>query len=138
MGRLFKRLLGLGVLAGAAYAIWRAWNARVPQQQRDLHWETAPFPFPPAPRPAAQAPAVATEVREDAPPKAEKKGEKQRAPWVEPKADGTCPASHPIKAKVKSGIYHEPGGANYDRTKPDRCYLDAATAEADGLRRSKV
>ena len=136
MGRLFKRLLGLGVLAGVAYAIWRAWNARVPQQQSDLRWEAAPFPFPPAPRPATQAPPeVQPAVPKATPPKA---GQTQRAPWVEPKADGTCPASHPIKAKVKSGIYHEPGGANYDRTKPDRCYLDAATAEADGLRRSKV
>ena len=48
-----------------------------------------------------------------------------------------CPATHPVKAKIGSGIYHEPGGANYDRTQPDRCYLDAAAAEADGLRRSK-
>jgi hypothetical protein len=58
--------------------------------------------------------------------------------WVEPDADGECPATHPIKAKMTSGIYHLPGGANYTRTKADRCYADAAAAEADGLRPSKV
>jgi hypothetical protein len=29
-----------------------------------------------------------------------------------------------------------PGGANYERTKPDRCYRDEAAAEADGLRKA--
>ena len=27
-------------------------------------------------------------------------------------------------------------GLNYERTHPDRCYRDAAAAEADGLRKS--
>ncbi|HET9730765.1 MAG TPA: hypothetical protein VFR41_15145, partial [Acidimicrobiia bacterium] len=106
--------LGLGVVAGASYAIWRAWRARVPEPSRDIEWQTAPFPFPPVPRPASRP-----------------------RPWVEP-VDGACPASHQIKAKMSSGIYHEPGGANYERTQPDRCYLNASAAEADGLRRSKV
>lgn len=58
------------------------------------------------------------------------------SPWVEP--DGaTCPASHPLKAKLSSGIYHSPGGLNYDRTNPDRCYADTQAAEFDGLRASK-
>jgi micrococcal nuclease len=56
--------------------------------------------------------------------------------WVAP-VDGTCPDGYPIKAKVKSGIYHQPGGLAYDRTNPDRCYPDAAAAEADGLRAAK-
>ena len=56
--------------------------------------------------------------------------------WVEP-VDGACPDGYPIKAKVKSGIYHQPGGLAYDRTNPDRCYPDAASAEADGLRAAK-
>ena len=54
-----------------------------------------------------------------------------------PDADGSCPASHPVKAKLASGIYHEPGGGNYERTKADRCYLDRTAAEADGLRAAK-
>ena len=57
--------------------------------------------------------------------------------FVEPGADGACPATHPVKAKLASGIYHVPGGGNYERTKPDRCYVDAAAAEADGLRAAK-
>ena len=58
------------------------------------------------------------------------------APWVDP-ADGACPATHPVKAKLASKIFHLPGMANYDRTHPDRCYLGAAEAEADGLRPAK-
>jgi len=56
--------------------------------------------------------------------------------WVEP-VDGTCPEGYPVKAKVKSGIFHQPGGLAYERTNPDRCYPDAASAEADGLRAAK-
>jgi hypothetical protein len=58
------------------------------------------------------------------------------AAWVEPEA-GTCPVGHPVKAKVASKIFHEPGMLAYERTTPDRCYRDAATAEADGFRRAK-
>lgn len=63
-------------------------------------------------------------------------GEPPAAPtgWVLPAADGTCPPDHPIKAKIASGIYHVPGGIFYERTHPDRCYVDGAAAEADGLR----
>ena len=108
------RALGLGVLAGTAYAVWRAIDAnRTPT----VGWEPQPFPFPPQPR-AADRPTGAT------------------APWVEPD-DGVCPASHPVKAKLASGIYHRPGGQSYDRTRPDRCYRDGAAAEADGLRAAK-
>jgi hypothetical protein len=56
--------------------------------------------------------------------------------WVKP-VDGACPDGYPIKAKVKSGIYHQPGSVTYDRTKPDRCYPSVAAAEADGLRSPK-
>jgi hypothetical protein len=51
--------------------------------------------------------------------------------------DGRCPEGYPIKGKRSSGIYHQPGGLAYDRTKPDRCYATAADAEADGLRPAK-
>ncbi|HEV7524137.1 MAG TPA: hypothetical protein VGP92_04190 [Acidimicrobiia bacterium] len=125
MHRSVKRALGVGVLGGAAYAAWRAWNARLPDRPKGVEWSTAPFPFPPVPH----------ESRDPAPAPAAP----ERAPaWVEPDADGTCPPTHPVKAKLASGIYHVPGGANYARTKPDRCYLDAPAAEADGLRPSKV
>src|SRR5207249_4137747 len=45
--------------------------------------------------------------------------------WVEPIA-GECPPTHVVKGKLTSGIYHLPGMTAYARTKPDRCYLDAA------------
>lgn len=57
--------------------------------------------------------------------------------WVAPDFDGNCPDTHPVKVKQASGIYHVPGGLSYDRTTPDRCYRDAAAAEADGYRPSK-
>jgi hypothetical protein len=56
--------------------------------------------------------------------------------WVEPVA-GTCPEGYPVKAKMTSGIYHLKGGLSYGRTTPDRCYVSAAAAEADGLRPAK-
>ena len=55
---------------------------------------------------------------------------------MEPVA-GECPPTHPVKAKMSSGIYHLPGMVAYGRTHPDRCYLDPAAAEADGLRPAK-
>lgn len=51
--------------------------------------------------------------------------------------DGECPEGYPIRVKVASGIYHEPGGTHYGRVKPDRCYPSTAAAEADGFRSSK-
>jgi hypothetical protein len=68
-----------------------------------------------APRPAAPPPAAA---------------------WVDPVAKA-CPTAHPIKAKLSSNIFHAPGGVNYERTVPDRCYRDEAAAEADGFVKSK-
>jgi hypothetical protein len=59
------------------------------------------------------------------------------APWVEA-VDGACPATHPVKAKTASGIYHVPGSQFYERTRPERCYVDAAAAEADGYRAAKT
>lgn len=56
--------------------------------------------------------------------------------WMAP-ADGGCPEGFPIKAKESSRIFHQPGGLSYERTRPDRCYADAASAEADGFRAAK-
>lgn len=59
------------------------------------------------------------------------------ATWCEP-VDGQCPPGFPVKVKLSSGIFHEPGGAHHPRVRPDRCYTNAAAAEADGYRRSKT
>lgn len=56
--------------------------------------------------------------------------------WVEP-TDGSCPASHPLKANSQSHIFHVPGGGSYDRTHAERCYAETADAEADGFRQAK-
>jgi hypothetical protein len=121
-----KRLLGAGIVAGVAYAGWRAWKSRVPES--GVEWGEAPFPFPPVPRPAAAPAATSADVARPAP---------DAAAFVDPGADGECPLTHPVKAKLASGIYHVPGGGNYERTKPDRCYATAEGAEADGLRPAK-
>jgi hypothetical protein len=93
---------------------------------------------PKAATPKAATPKAAT-AKPATPQAATQKSSRARASaWVEPKADGTCPPTHPIKAKMASGIFHAPGGANYARTKPDRCYVDAAAATADGLRPAKA
>ncbi len=109
--RNVRRVLGIGLLAGVAYAVWR----RLPARKGDeggTAWEPQPFPFPPQP-------AI------------------DDSPWVDAAESGACPAHHPIKAKLTSGIFHVPGGANYTRTVADRCYLSPEAAEADGLRASK-
>jgi micrococcal nuclease len=88
-----------------------------------------PDPEAPAPpsRPAAEkAPAK----------KAPAKKAASATAWVEPSGD-VCPTSHPVKGKLSSKIFHLPGMLNYDRTKPDRCYRDGDSAEADGLRPAK-
>jgi hypothetical protein len=115
MRKATKRMLGLGVLAAAGYAVWRAFDAR--RVDTGVTWQPQPFPYPPVPRDSGLADEAAT--------------------WVEPDA-GVCPATHPVKAKLTSGIFHAPGGASYERTQPDRCYLSSEDAEADGLRAAKA
>jgi hypothetical protein len=136
VGRFLKRMFKLGLLAGAAYAAWRWFEAQ--RAQSEMRWESQPAPYPPQPRVESSPPnpSAATSSAPVAPPAepvlATPTG---GGDWVEP-VDGACPSSHPVKAKMSSGIFHVAGGLNYERTKPDRCYRDPATAEADGLRRA--
>ncbi len=51
--------------------------------------------------------------------------------------DGSCPATHPIKGNLDSGIFHVPGGMSYERTSAERCYVSSEAAIADGLRQAK-
>jgi hypothetical protein len=151
MRKSVKRALGAGIIGGAAYAAWRAWSARVPAPAPGgIEWSAAPFPFPPVPHASSTAtsaskPKATVETPKPAKPKsvkpetvAKKTSGAPTAAWKKPNADGSCPKSHPVKAKMASGIFHVPGGANYARTKPDRCYVDAAAAQADGLRPAKA
>jgi len=89
----------------------------------------APTPAPsPAPTPVVDAP--------EPEPDPEPAPAVTAGSWAEP-VDGVCPDGYPVKAKLRSGIYHQPGTATYDRTRPDRCYATAEAAEADGLRPPK-
>ena len=115
-------MLGFGLLAAIGYALWRAIEAN--RSETDVEWTPQPFPFPPQPRTERDArPDAGTDDAEPV--------------WIASDG-GACPTSHPVKVKEGSGIFHEPGGANYDRTNADRCYRDAKSAEADGFRASKV
>jgi hypothetical protein len=114
MRTIVRRALGLGVAAAAGYALWQAFERRSANSVPlgEMAWEPQPFPFPPQPK-------VDT------------------TPWIDASESGACPAHHPVKAKLASGIFHIPGGANYARTQADRCYLSADAAAADGLRAAK-
>ena len=143
MLKLLRRLLFLGVLTAAAYALWKRFAGVAGDEPTRLTWQAQPSPFPPAPvfQPAgaAQRPVVVPEVPPSAvaaPLPSASTAPASSGAWVEPD-DGACPVSHPVKAKLASGIFHLPGGQNYERTRADRCYADASSAEADGLRAAK-
>ena len=87
-------------------------------------------------RRAALAPQPDRDPWSTEPPVALEADAETGAAWLEA-VDGDCPPSHPVKAKMSSGIYHLPGMVSYSRTKPDRCYRDPTAAQADGLRPAK-
>ena len=103
-----RRLLFLAVFVALGFVVARSRRAALAPEPDHDPWSTEP--------------PVALET--------------QTAMWVDP-VNGECPPTHPVKAKLSSGIYHLPGMVAYARTHPDRCYLDAATAETDGLRPAK-
>jgi hypothetical protein len=115
MRKPLRRLAFAGLLAGIGWAAWRTYEKA--RSQTGLDWESQPFPYPPQ--------AVPTSTLATAP------------AWVDPEGDG-CPDGYPVKAKLASGIFHSPGGRNYERTVPDRCYASADAALADGLRAAKA
>jgi hypothetical protein len=117
MRTLLRRAVVVAILAGVVLALWRA-RRPAPAPALPHH----PLTIPPGVDPEG-GPEVDGDLA-------------GITPWVEPEAS-TCPASHPVKAKLASGIFHVPGGLSYDRTRPDRCYLDADAATADGLRQAK-
>lgn len=127
--RLGRWGIRLGLAAGAFLLVNQLLRRESePSPSGSPATRTGPLPDP-QPEPQASAATVETAPGAAAATAAE-------AVWVDPEA-GTCPVSHPVKVKLSSGIFHEPGMLAYDRTTPDRCYRDATTAEADGFRRAK-
>jgi len=57
-------------------------------------------------------------------------------PGVTP--SGNCPYLSPQVAEQAAGLFFSQGPKGfYDMTSPERCYRDAAAAEADGMRAPK-
>jgi hypothetical protein len=97
----------------------------------------APDPDPtPAPRPVADPETVPMPDPTPASDAAAVSDPAAPAPFVVA-TEGSCPATHPVKVKESSGIFHVPGGASYERTAADRCYPTPEAAAADGYRAAK-
>ena len=136
MRRPLRSAFVLGVLAGLVLALVRA-------RRQEVRPSPAPLAAPPVPLPAVARTPESTPVPVQVPePVTGSVGTPtdvitgSEEPWVAP-VDGGCPDGYPIKAKESSGIFHRPGGLSYERTNPDRCYADEASAVADGFRAAK-
>jgi hypothetical protein len=145
---VLRRLFWLALLGGAGFAGWSAWQRR--SETVGVVGTPVWPPFEPtvtaaAANPAAAAPLATDETATEAATEAPVDTDDGSADashahpvrWVAP-VDGECPPGYPIKANDNSGIFHVPGGRFYARTVPERCYADAADAEADGYRRAKA
>lgn len=138
-----RRLFWLALLGGAGYALWTAWQRqKAPEPDAPPEWppiDSSAGSAPAEPQGVAEVPTPGPPGDSSATPPRATPGTARSAEvrWVEP-VDGVCPDGYPVKANDNSMIFHMPGGRFYDRTVPERCYADAADAEADGYRRSKA
>ncbi len=129
--RVFKVSAVIGVAVGIVRAVRGAgpppvtgqatWQPLIADSAAEKRTGMVQFATP------ADAPSAPTDAPTTAP---------SAVSWVEP-IDGVCPITHPIKGNAGSGIFHVPGGLSYERTVPERCYVNEADAEADGFRRAK-
>jgi hypothetical protein len=130
MMTMLRRMFWLALLGGAGYAGWTAWQSR-------NHDDPPTAPEWPPLEPPRHLTAVDHAPVDHQSSNPANPAETTDATWVDP-VDGGCPDGYPIKANDNSGIFHVPGGRFYERTVPERCYADAADAEADGYRRAKA
>ena len=137
---MLSRMLRFAILLAVVAAIVEAVRRFAQPETADTSPAPTPWrPLDPTPGQDNGAAAAPTEpASADQPPApAEDPAATEATTWVDADAEGTCPASHPLKAKDSSKIVHQPGGLSYDRTHADRCYVDLAAAEADGYRAAK-
>jgi hypothetical protein len=140
--RSFRIGLTLGVLGALLFALTKILGSRRSSTTEPAVRASDPWPplepvSPAADRPAPVTTALQPDPEAPAPARPAKSPvAKPATAWVEA-TDGVCPTTHPVKAKLTSKIFHLPGMQNYARTNPDRCYRDADSAEADGLRPAK-
>ncbi len=143
-----RRVFWLALLGGAGYAGWQVWRADAVTRLATGAGVAAARPAGrsgPGADPATPIGAAVPTARSPTwPPTAAPIAPTDRStasttgrPGSTP-VDGACPDGYPIKANDNSGIFHVPGGRFYERTVPERCYADAADAEADGYRRAKA
>jgi hypothetical protein len=153
---MVRWLVRLLVLAGLAYAAWKAWQMLAgDDEDHSDEWAStlrprgqagAGAPAATATAAAATATAAATAAaREAADEPAGDDGARDDGPsangadattWVKP--DGSrCPAGYPVKAKTGSRVYRVPGMFSYADSKPERCYCDEDAAVTDGFTRAK-
>jgi hypothetical protein len=132
---VIRRLLRIGLLLGFLGGVAIVLTKLLSNQEHDTP-ALATRPSEPWPRLTSDPTVPAAPIARAIPDPEAPASPDQARVWVEATA-GACPTSHPVKAKLASKIFHLPGMANYDRTKADRCYVDAAAAEGDGLRAAK-
>jgi hypothetical protein len=141
MMTMLRRMFWLALLGGAGYAGWTAWQGRSQDDPPTApEWPPLEPPLNPAASDRSANDLAATDrsaTDEHQSTNPANPAETTEATWVEP-VTGACPDGYPIKANNNSGIFHVPGGRFYERTVPERCYADAADAEADGYRRAKA
>ena len=67
------------------------------------------------------------------------RGDGGTALGVTPGSEFGCPDTHLVKGNrgTQGWIFHSPGGAFYDRTKPEECFVSAKDAAGSGYRASR-
>ena len=129
---IVRRVFKLAVVGGIAALVATWFRQRDPQITESEIPGTARWtPL----EPLDDATAAATPIAE---PTDGAAADPQSDDWTAPDPNGDCPLSHPVKVKLRSGIYHVPDGLSYERTNADRCYATTDAAEADGYRASKM
>jgi hypothetical protein len=143
--------LWLGLLAGVVFVVSKLLRTRgeapatIDLRAPADRSEPAREPWPPLQTPPAPVETKPASVETPEPTLEEAQApsdgtaalpKKTLPPWVAPE-DGICPPTHPVKAKLSSGIFQVEGNAMYARTRPDRCYQTREAAAEDGLRPAK-